>query len=203
MTCKEFSKRVSAYTEDDLDAGRRIEMDRHTEVCSACAELLQGMLPLTRRLARLSRVRPSVGFDFALRSRLLMEVARAESWTRKLEELLCPAGTRSFAAAAVVVLLALGSATVLHEEPTFWRMAGPGGTPDGSAASSTYSASADRGALKWFANETSYPISSASLRYYHARPDSSRSASARPAPPRQRPPSSRSSAGVQRVVVRF
>ena len=200
MTCKEFSQRVSAYIEDELDARHRAEMDRHAEVCSACAQSLQEMPPLTQRLARLSRARPSVGFDFALRSKLLMEVARAETWTRKLEDLLCPAGARTIAAAAVVVLFALGSASVLHEEPTVWRMAGPGS--DGSAASSTYPASADRGALRLFSNENSYPISSASLRYYRSRPDSSRSTSVRPAPPlHQRPRGS--NAGVQRVVVRF
>ena len=202
MTCKEFSQRVSAYIEDELDPRHRSEMDGHAEVCSACAQTLQGMLPLTRRLARLSRVRPSVGFDFALRSRLLMEVARAETWTRKLEGLLSPSGTRTLAAAAVVVLFALGSASVPHEEPTSWRMAGSGATLDGPAASSAYPAPSNRGALKLFSTDTSYPISSASLRYYRARPDSSRSVPARPVPPlRQRP--RESSAGVQRVVVRF
>ncbi len=202
MTCKEFSHRVSDYIEDELDTRHRAEMDQHAKGCSACAQSLQELRPLTQRLARLSRVRPSVGFDFSLRSKLLMEVARAENWTRKLEDFLCPAGTRTFAAAAVVVLFALGSASVLHEGPTVWRMAGSGDTPDGSVASSAYAASTDRGALRLFSNENSYPVSSASLRYYRTRPDSSRSTSVRPAPPlRLRP--RESNAGVQRVVVRF
>ncbi len=181
MKCREFEDRISAYLEEDLGANSRATMDLHASTCRGCSESLSQTKALTGRLGQLARQRPSAGFDFALRSRLLMETSREGRWLDWLANAARPAFPRFALAGATAVLVLFGAASVLMEdEPSI----GPAPM-----------AAADRGALKLRAlSAESYPISE---RYYRERGDSLRAAA-------KRLPSRRKvNAGVRPVAVRF
>ena len=161
ITCGEFAARLSAYLEDDVAGAKRAQMDRHVEVCPTCANSMEGVRNLTRRLARMSRVRPSAGFDFALRSRLMMEAAQKTSFWNRLPNVFFPTLPRALATAAAVVLMALGMTAALDEAPETRAV-----TTDRvhqltvvAPAFSPFPAADRRGALKMLSQKTSFPIS--------------------------------------------
>ena len=177
ITCGEFAARLSAYLEDEVASAKKTQMDRHLEECSTCANSLEGVRNLTGRLARMSRVRPSAGFDFALRSRLMMEAAQKTSFWNRLPDVFVPTMPRALATAAAVVLIALGMTTGLDEAPTTRAVA-----TDRvhqmtlvAPASSTLPSADLRGALKMLPRETSHPIMQQA--YRAGRADSARAAS--------------------------
>jgi predicted anti-sigma-YlaC factor YlaD len=201
MTCGEFSERASDYIEREVAGDDRATMDRHIADCPSCAEIVKNMQPLMDRLARLSWVRPSVGFDFALRSRLLMEVAEAKQWRRRLQAFLFPSVPRVLVSGVAVALLALGVTTVLNEKPSeksvAWEVPGSGGVQRPAGTLPAYPTMNGRGALKQVSQGASYPISRSALQFYTSQSDSMRPATRTPARQRRRP------SGVQRVSVRF
>ena len=162
ITCGEFAARLSAYIEDEVAGAKRAQMDHHTVDCPTCANSLEGVRNLTQRLARMSRVRPSVGFDFALRSRLMMEAAQKTSFWNKLPSLFFPTLPKALASGVAVVLMALGMTTALDEEPTTRAV-----TSDrihqltvvAPSFSPFFPAPDRRGALKMLSQKTSYPVS--------------------------------------------
>ena len=178
ITCGEFAARLSAYIEGDVAGAKRTQMDLHVDECPICASSLEGVRNLTRRLARMSRVRPSAGFDFALRSRLMMEAARKTSVWNRLPDLLFPTVPRALASAAAVVLMALGMTTALDEMPET-----RGATTDRvhqmtlvAPAFSPFPAADRRGALKMLPQKA--PITTSEKGYQAGRADSAKASKA-------------------------
>lgn len=177
MTCSEFAARLSDYLENEVAGTKRAQMESHAQACPACANSLEGVRNLTRRLARMSRERPSAGFDFALRSRLMMEAAQKPSLWNRLPDVFFPTIPRALASAAAVVLMALGMTTALDEAPET-RAA----TADRvhqmtlvAPAFSSFPVEDRRGALKMLSQETSHPVLEQG--YRAGRPDSVKAAS--------------------------
>ena len=170
MRCRDFEDRVSAYLEEELGADMRATMEQHAVVCTSCAEALSQTEALTGRLSQLPRCRPSAGFDFALRSRLLMEASKATRWADRLEAFLRPAFPRFALAGATVALVVLGAASVLvNDQPVPNHLPAPQ-MVSAPAAGIRPETVARRGALKLKAlSANSYTISE---RYYRARADS-------------------------------
>ncbi len=185
ITCGEFAARLSDYLENEVAGTKRAQMESHAQACAACANSLEGVRNLTRRLARMSRERPSAGFDFALRSRLMMEAAQKPSFWNRLPDVFFPTIPRALASAAAVVLMALGMTTALDEAPET-----RGANADRvhqmtlvAPAFSPFPVEDRRGALKMLPQKTSVP---ASGQVYRAgRSDSVKAASlVRPRPGR-------------------
>ena len=195
MTCDEFSERVSEYIEGETGGDYRSAMEHHAADCPGCAHRLRDTRALTERLSRLPRVRPSAGFDFALRSRLLMELTEEGQWWRRLQNLLFPSIPRALLSGVAVALLALGVATVLQEAPV-WQTLQAGSVRGNELLSQPHSATPDRvaGALKLLSKEESYTISGT---LYRPKPDISKSPVRKPDKP------DRSSQEVEQVTVRF
>ena len=177
ITCGEFAARLSAYLEEEVAGVKKTEMDRHIETCATCANSLEGVRNLTGRLARMSRVRPSAGFDFALRSRLMMEAAQKTSFWNRLPDVFVPTLPRTLATCAAVVLIAFGMTTGLDEAPTTRAV-----STDRvhqmtlvAPASSTFPAADLRGALKMLPQKTPNPDSRQA--YRAGLPDSAKAAS--------------------------
>ena len=172
MTCGEFTNRISDYIDRTIGDREQELMAAHADSCDSCGEMLSGTQTVKERLARLPRHRPSAGFDFALRSRLMMEVARSEkSW---ITNAVSSSRVRSYAAAAAVIL-ALGI-TGVSQYPNFYETQSPAATRPAPSlrnqaalqqVSSVYvppsvtpsSAQSFRGALRRLSQENSYPIS--------------------------------------------
>lgn len=199
MMCGEFSKRISDYIDGEIGRDDRALMDRHSAECAACARSLEKMQAMRDRLARLPRVQPSMGFDFALRSRLLMEVAEKRSWRQRAREIFLPSIPRLLASGAAVALLALAVTAVFNERPA-GRIAETEQVQQMTVVAPAVPRApvvADRqGALKRLSQEASYPIST---QFYRSQADSAAGrAKVRTAAPR-----SQSLPGVRQVSVRF
>ncbi len=73
MTCEETQQALSAYVDEHLAPGARLELDAHLDLCPACrAELAETRL-LLRRLASLERPATPVGLSGAISRRLAIE----------------------------------------------------------------------------------------------------------------------------------
>ncbi len=190
MTCNEFSDRVSDFLDGEIAGDHRTAMKRHADGCPACAGTLRGLQSLTDRLHRLHRLQPSAEFDFALRSRLLLEMTDERRWWRQIQDLLFPSVPRAALASTAAVLILLGATTALKEDPI--RQVSPVSgvrlTP-GEAVPAT-----PRGALKQLSHQETITIAGRSLQL---RQDSSASAVPR------RFGQSRYGQEVRRVAVRF
>jgi anti-sigma factor RsiW len=161
ITCGEFAARLSDYLENEVAGTKRAQMESHAQTCAACANSLEGVRNLTRRLARMSRERPSAGFDFALRSRLMMEAAQKPSFWNRLPDVFFPTIPRALASAAAVVLMALGMTTALDEAPET-RGANADRVHQMTLVAPSFApfpAEDRRGALKMLPQKTSLPIS--------------------------------------------
>ena len=166
ITCGEFAARLSDYLENEVAGAKRAQMEDHAQACAACASSLEGVRNLTRRLARMSRERPSAGFDFALRSRLMMEAAQKPSFWNRLPDVFFPTIPRALASAAAVVLLGLGMTTALDEAPET-RAATADRVHQMTLIAPTFArfpVGDRRGALKMLPQKTSLPISEQVLR---------------------------------------
>ena len=187
MICSDFSKQVSDYIDGELEEHARGLVERHAGDCPSCAKLLKELQALTKQLSQLPQMQPSAGFDFALRSRLLIEMTKEEHLGRKVQHLLFPTMPRAFLSAAAIVLLALGIALGWGQQSEWIGIQAP-------EISQSSPGSIDQGALKSLSHEESYTISS---KFYRTQEDSVQPATKQPVRPvRQSPP-------VRRVMVRF
>ena len=190
MTCNEFSDRASDFLDGEIAEDRRAAMKRHADGCPACAGTLSGLQSLTDQLHRLPRLQPTAEFDFALRSRLLLEMTGERRWWRQIQDLLFPSVPRAALASAAAVLILLGATTALKEDRI--RQVSPV-----SGVRLTQSAAVldiPRGALRQLSHQETITIAGRSLQH---RQDSSASAAPR------RLGRSRYGQEVRRVAVRF
>ena len=195
MKCNEFSDRISAYLEDELGGDSRTAMEEHSVACVVCAQRLSRTQALTERLGALPRSQPSAGFDFALRSRLLMEASREGRLADRLEAFFRPALPRFALAGAAAALVLLGAASVLMDGDHVPRPVPVAQTIRVRDAVAQGGTVIERGALKLKAlSAESYPVSG---RYYRDREDSLRAAA------RRLPVRRRSASTVRPVAVRF
>ena len=110
MRCEDFQDRISAFVEDEQDQNIRHLMDAHLAECPACAEALQGVRKVVAVLGGLRSERPSTDFHFALRGRLLMEVARYQRFASRAIAWLFPSAPRTALAGGVAIVVLVGSA---------------------------------------------------------------------------------------------
>lgn len=183
MDCNGFAKKVSDYIDGELGERTHGRVERHAADCPSCAKLLRDLQALVKQLSQLPRVQPSAGFDFALRSRLLMETTKEARLGRKVQRFLFPTLPRTFASAAAILLLALGITLG-------WRGHTDRLELENEISRSGLPVAIDRGALKNLSHEESYTISSK----FYAREDSAQT----PAKPVRR-----QTAPARRVMVRF
>jgi len=187
MNCNDFSKRVSDYIDGELGEQAHSLVKRHASDCPSCAKVLKDLQDLTQQLSQLPQMQPTAGFDFALRSRLLLEMTKEEHLGRKVQHLLFPTIPRAFMSAAAIVLLALGITLGWRQQSEWVRKQAPEIAQSNPAAT-------DQGALKTLSHEESYTISS---KFYRGQGDSLQPAAKQPVrSARQVPP-------VRRVMVRF
>ena len=184
MDCNDFSKKVSDYIDGELGERTHGRVERHAADCPLCAKLLRNLQALVKQLSQLPRMQPSAGFDFALRSRLLMETTKEAQLGRKVQRFLFPTLPRTFASAAAILLLALGITLG-------WR--GHTDRLGNEISQSSLPAAIDQGALKSLSHEESYTISS---KFYRAQEDSAQTPAKPVRPDRQTAPA-------HRVMVRF
>ena len=125
MTYEAFSERVSAYIEGELGAVGRAEMEQKAAACPRCKALLEDVQTLTEQLRSLPRAQPSAGFNFALRSHLLMETAEEQRWPRRVGYVLFSSALRTALAVAAVVVLGLGLAALWSQTQEAPQLAMP------------------------------------------------------------------------------
>lgn len=194
MTCGEFSERISDYIEGESSAEVRTAMDGHAADCPGCSQKLMETRALTDQLARLPRIRPSLGFDFALRSRLLMEVSESKRWPHRVRNFLFPSFPRALLSGALAAMLAVGFTTLLQETPV-WQHPGAEVAQQNAAPLGTPSTNEQyRGALRQLSQEESYTISS---KLYNSREDTVKPL------PRELIRAAKYAPGVRPTVVRF
>lgn len=190
MTCDEFSERITDYIEGETNRDDRATLDRHVSDCPLCARLLTDMRALTERLAHLPRIQPSAGFDFALRSRILMEMRGQRRWQRRVQAFLFSSASRTVLSMAAAAVLVLGVTAVLVERQSLRAL-----EPVHIRQSVTFAParSMDRGTLKLLSQEESFEISG---RFYRSGQDTLKQ-SRKPAK------GDASLSDVRRVTVRF
>jgi anti-sigma factor RsiW len=171
MKCGDFQDRISKFLENEVTERERVQMDQHTSGCPDCEASLEEVRLMAGRLSRLTRVQPSVGFDFALRSRLLLEAAESVPLLRRLQELFTPAFPKLVWSVATVAILAI-AATLFLEDQGGKNLAQRDSVKQLTivAPPAAQSFAKDRqGALRRLSQEASYPISQ---RLYSSRSDS-------------------------------
>jgi len=193
MTCEEFSEHVSDYIEGTIASGNRTAMDRHVTDCALCQQMLKDVQALTHRLAHLPGAQPSAEFDFALRSRILMETVAEKQWHRRIERLCFSSAQRTALSLAAAAALILGAAALLKPGPMSLPMPQTVSTYPRAGRAPSHQDAIDGGTLKMLSQEESYEISG---RFYRTHPDTLK---ARPDTPRR----DAVAPGVRRVTVRF
>ncbi|MCK5527415.1 MAG: zf-HC2 domain-containing protein [Candidatus Latescibacteria bacterium] len=76
MTCKICRRWMSEFLDGSLDVWIKEGFEEHLKACPACRSQLHSMQTLQKTLADLQPIRPSSHFHFALRARLIEELAR-------------------------------------------------------------------------------------------------------------------------------
>lgn len=83
--------------------------------CPGCVEALNGVRRIRARLGRLEQVRPSPDFTFAVRGKLLMEVARSRrGLAARITAYLFPTFPRTMLAGAFAVVVVAGLALIVN-----------------------------------------------------------------------------------------
>jgi len=118
MTFEAFEEKISAYLDDELSPIARAEMERKAAECEDCRVLLKDMKALKERLNRLPQVQPSAGFNFALRSHLLMEVAKENQMGHRVRRVFFGSAMRTITTLAAAVVLGLGLTNVVQDQMT-------------------------------------------------------------------------------------
>ena len=116
MTYETFEEKISAYLDGELNAVEHAEMERKASACEDCRALLKDMVALKERLSRLPQAQPSAGFNFALRSHLLMEVAKENHMSHRVRRVFFGSAMRTVATLAAVVVLGLGLTDVVKNQ---------------------------------------------------------------------------------------
>lgn len=115
MTYEVFEEKVSAYLDDELNPIERAEMEQKAAACEDCRALLKDMRALKERLTRLPQAQPSAGFNFELRSHLLMEVAKEKHLSHRVRRAFFGSAVRTISTLAAAVVLGLGLTNMIHE----------------------------------------------------------------------------------------
>lgn len=115
MDAEAFHRRLSDYVDGELSDGDTMRMAEAIEENPAFAEAYRRMASLTRRLSELPELQPSAGFEFALRSRILMEGRKDQTTRRRVQTLLFPTVRRSILTGAIAAALALGVSALLTD----------------------------------------------------------------------------------------
>lgn len=118
MTYETFEDKISAYLDDELNAIERAEVERKASECEDCRALLKDMKALKERLARLPQAQPSAGFNFALRSHLLLEVAKENQMSHRVRRVFFGSAVRTITTLAAAVVLGLGLTSVVQDQTT-------------------------------------------------------------------------------------
>lgn len=118
MTYEVFEEKISAYLDDELSPIERAEMERKAATCEDCRALLKDMKALKERLAKLPKEQPSAGFNFELRSHLLMEVAKEDQMRHRVKKVFFGSAVRSISTLAAAVILGLGLSQMVPVQST-------------------------------------------------------------------------------------
>jgi hypothetical protein len=106
MDCEEIREHLSAYVDDNLDAGGKARVEEHLLSCKACQQELASLKALVRELGSLESVEPPKDFLDQLNERI-----EARSWFPKiLRTLFKPMRVKiplEFAGAVAVAILVL------------------------------------------------------------------------------------------------
>jgi anti-sigma factor RsiW len=116
MTYEAFEEKISAYLDEELNAVEHAEMERKAVACEDCRALLKDMKALKERLARLPQAQPSAGFNFALRSHLLLEVAKEKQIGHRVRRVFFGSAVRTISTLAAAVVLSLGLTDVVKNQ---------------------------------------------------------------------------------------
>ncbi len=206
MDAEAFHRRLSDYVDGELSDGDTVRMAQAIEENPAFAEAYRTMTSLRRKLSELPEIRPSAGFEFALRSRILTEANKEQTARRRVRALLFPTARRGLLTGAVAAALALGVSSLFTDSTDIQVAADPSATEtevllEPEMAVRIYGAMnrpmatvpaepVDRGALRQLSQAESYALS---RRLYRTR-SVSRNTTAFPPPPR---------GAVRRVPVSF
>ena len=112
MTYEAFEEKISAYLDDELSPIARTEMERKAAECEDCRVLLKDMKALKERLTRLPQAQPSAGFNFELRSHLLMAVAKENQMSHRVRRVFFGSTMRTITTLAAAVILGLGLTSI-------------------------------------------------------------------------------------------
>lgn len=115
MDAEAFHRRLSDYVDGELSDGDSMRVAQGIEENPAFAEAYHRMVSITQRLGELPELQPSVGFEFALRSRILIEANKEQTPRRRVQALLFPTVRRSILTGAIAAALALGVSALLTD----------------------------------------------------------------------------------------
>jgi anti-sigma factor RsiW len=118
MTYEAFEEKISAYLDEELNPIERAEVERKASECEDCRALLKDMKALKERLARLPQAQPSAGFNFELRSHLLLEVAKENQMGHWVRQVFFGSAVRTITTIAAAVVLGLGLTSVVQDQTT-------------------------------------------------------------------------------------
>ena len=80
MNCKMAEKHSIAYLDGSIDPRQRREMETHLAECTPCRRRDRQFREIWGILEEVPAVRPSAGFDAAVRARIAQEGARRSVW---------------------------------------------------------------------------------------------------------------------------
>lgn len=116
MTYETFEDKISAYLDDELNHVDRLEMERKASECEKSRALLKDMKAIKKRLSNLPQAQPSAGFNFALRSHLLMEVAKEDQLGHRVRRAFFGSTVRTISTLAAAIVLGLGLANMAQDQ---------------------------------------------------------------------------------------
>ena len=108
MDSEAFYRRLSDYVDGELSDGDSMRVAQAIDENPAFAEAYHDIVSITQTLGELPELQPSAGFEFALRSRILLEANREQTARRRVQTLLFPTVRRSILTGAIAAALALG-----------------------------------------------------------------------------------------------
>jgi anti-sigma factor RsiW len=115
MTYEAFEEKISAYLDDELNSVERAEMERKASECGDCRALLKDLKALKERLARLPQAQPSAGFNFALRSHLLMHLTKESQTSHRVRRVFFGSAVRTIATMAAAIVFGFGLTRVVQD----------------------------------------------------------------------------------------
>ena len=115
MTYEAFEEKISAYLDNELNSVERAEMERKASECADCRALLKDLKALKERLARLPQAQPSAGFNFALRSHLLMQLTRENQTSQRVRRVFFGSVVRTIATMAAAIVFGFGLTRVVQD----------------------------------------------------------------------------------------